>query len=724
MGGGGAMRVLIVGGGIGGMATAIALAQAGLVPVVLEQASELNELGSGIGMHANAMRVLTALGADEFVRRSGVRIDSGEWRRIDDGERIFVQEFSAMADRYGDVYVCMHRADLHESLWRLVPSEQIRLDARVVAVEEDDDAVTVRLQTGERVRGDVLVAADGLRSTVRTLLFGEQQARFTGVAAWRGLIAAERMAPGYAHRIVTWPGRGRHAMTYPIRPDLVTFNGFVPSEEIHREEWGPSGDLADLRRSFAGATADVLALIDLIDSALITPIYFRDPLPVWGTSRITLLGDAAHPTPPSAGQGGAMALEDAVTLAACLRRAGGAPGVPGALAEFAERRRSRTSAMLTAARINLGMFNEPDPIQMRARDGRLRGMLRLDPVGETMFGWLYGHDAVGAAAAPPAPAQTAARSAMARPEADRAFALWRDALTLEDRSRLWVGEREGYERFLQAACPPPARALIAELDCDGVPALRVVPPGGATDEGTVVVHLHGGGYTMGSARGATEVAARLAAAAGGWAFVPDYRLAPEHAAPAALDDAATAYRALLRRHAPSRIVLAGECAGGGLAVALAVALRDAGDRLPDLIHTVSPFADLTVTSASATSHRPADPWLSRDRLRILAASYVHDHDPSDPRLSPINANLHGLPPLLIHAAAEEALVDDARQLAERAAAAGVGVTLRVVPDSVHSFVLFEFLPETAVALNELAAHLAEATAVRNRGRTVTPRSPA
>jgi salicylate hydroxylase len=702
------MRVLVIGGGIGGMATAIALEQAGLDPHVLEQSPELTEIGSGIGMHANAMRVLSRLGAADLVRESGVRIDIGEWRRIDDGRPIFSQPFTDMADEYGDVYICMHRADLLESLVRLVPSERVQLSAKLVALEEHRDGVVAILESGEEVHGDLMVGADGLRSAVRTVLFGEQSARFTGVAAWRGLIPAAAMPPGFAHRIVTWPGQGRHAMTYPIRHNLVTFNGFVPSAEIHREEWGPSGDLNDLRRSFTGATGQVLALIDLIASALITPIYFRDPLPVWSTDRIVLLGDAAHPTPPSAGQGGAMALEDAVTLAACLRRADGPDGVPAALAEFAARRQGRTAAMLAAARSNLGMFNEPDPVQMRARDGRLKGMARMDPVGRTMYGWLYGHDAIGAAEAP-LPVHTSNGKAMERPEAQRAFDLWRGALALEDRSRLWVGEREGYERFLDETFPPPGDAAVRELDCDGVPAVRVEPPGGAREQSTVVVHVHGGGYTMGSARGAAELASRLAAAVGGWALVPDYRLAPEHAFPAALDDLAAVYVWLARRHNPRRIVLSGECAGGGLAISLVLRLRGSGDPLPDLVHVVSPFADLTAATARSRARRSTDPWLDPGRLQILAASYIHDADPAAPEVSPVGADLSGLPPLLIHAAAGETLADDATRLAEAGEAAGVDVTLTLVPDTVHSFVLFDFLPETATALAQLAA-LAERSA--------------
>ena len=375
---------------------------------------------------------------------------------MDSGQTIFSETYEARAERYGGVYtLCMHRADLLASLAGRVAAERVRLGCRLVAVKERRDGVVAVLDSGEEVFGDVLVGADGLRSSVRTALFGEGEARFTGFAAWRGTIPGAVMPSGFEHSFVMWLGPGRHAMTFPMRADLYTFNGFVPTTEILREEWGPSGDLEDLRRSFAGATAEVLELIERMTSALITPITFRDPLPVWGTDRIVLVGDAAHPTPPSAAQGAGQALEDSVTLAACLRRAGDLAGVPAALAEFAARRQGRTAAMLTAARINFGMFNEPDPVQMRARDGRLQGMLRMDPAGETMFGWLYGHDAIAAAEAPLRPS-SGRPEVMARPESQRAFELWRDAIAPEDRARLWVGERDGYTRFLQRVCPAPS----------------------------------------------------------------------------------------------------------------------------------------------------------------------------------------------------------------------------------------------------------------------------
>jgi salicylate hydroxylase len=362
--------------------------------------------------------------------------------------------------------------------------------------------------------------------------------------------------------------------------------------------------------------------------------------------------------------------------------------------------------MLIAARTNFAMFNEPDPVQRRARDGRLAGLERIDPDGESTFGWLYGHDAIAAAQAPP---PTLGACPLRRPAARRAWEAWRDALTVEDRSRLWVGEREGYARFLAREFPATAGTTVEEQRIGELRTLRVLPPGGT--DGPAVLHLHGGAYTMGSAAGALDLAARLAAAAGGWALVPDYRLAPEHPHPAALEDALAAHRSLTAQG--HEVLVSGECAGGGLAVALALALRDAGEQLPAALHVVSPFCDLTVGGAGAST--ASDPWLGRDRLRILAASYVHGADPATPLISPLFADLRGIPPLLVTAAEEEALRDDAVRLVDAARAAGVDATLELVPDSVHSFVLFGFLEEAArtlAAFGELARRVAPA-AVRS-----------
>jgi salicylate hydroxylase len=701
------MRVLVVGGGIGGMALANALERAGLDPWVYERASALTEVGAGLGLTANAMKAMGYLGAADWIRNRGVPVDGGEWRSIDDGTRIYRNHEAGMLERYGEQYVCMHRADLLESLVRLVPSERVRLDSTFVGMEETPDGVTAHFADGHEAHGDVLVGADGLRSTVRAQLFGEQEARFTEVVAWRGLIPDADMVEGFGDEIVVWLGPERHAMTYPVRDDLWAVNAFVPAAEIYQEEWGPSDDLDHLRRSFAGVHPDVLGLIDGISEVLVTPIYFRDPVPVWGTDRTVLLGDAAHPAPSSAGQGAAMALEDALLLAQNLRRAGGPAGVPAALRDYARRRFPRTSPMLVTARSNLAMYHESDPVQIRARDGRFVGMKRLDPLGETWFGWLYDFDPVAdaALAEPPAPRVP---PRMQRDVAQQAHDLWREALTFEDRANLWRGERAGYARSIASFSPAP-EGLPVHDDGDG---LRVVPEGARED--VVVLHLHGGLYCLGAAEGNAELAGRLARAVGGWAYVPRLRPAPEHACPAALEDALAAYRRLRAEHPDARIVVSGESSGGALAVGLAVAARDAGDPLPEALHAVSPFCDLTLEAASILEPAGPEPFCDRGRLRVSAASYLHARDPADPLASPVLADLQGLPPLLIQAAAGEALADDARALHRAAEEAGVDVTLELVEDTVHAFVLFAFLPEAATALERLADHAAAVGATPGR----------
>ncbi|HEY1669080.1 MAG TPA: alpha/beta hydrolase fold domain-containing protein [Trebonia sp.] len=228
----------------------------------------------------------------------------------------------------------------------------------------------------------------------------------------------------------------------------------------------------------------------------------------------------------------------------------------------------------------------------------------------------------------------------------------------------------------------------------------------------VVLHLHGGGYVMGSAELSAPLAGRLAEAAGGWSLVPDYRLAPEHPFPAGLRDVLAAYRWLACQYPLAPIILSGECAGGGLALSLALALRDhqtRGDarepaaRMPAGIHLVSPYCDLALSADDLSPAADADPWFNRIALVQLAACYIHDTDPGEALVSPVRADLSGLPPLLIQAAEPEALFSTAEQVAARAGGAGVPVTFSPVADSVHSFILFDFLPEADRALTEFAA---------------------
>ncbi|MGH3206335.1 MAG: alpha/beta hydrolase fold domain-containing protein [Trebonia sp.] len=712
------MRVIIAGGGTGGLAAAIALRKAGIEALVLEQAAAFTAIGAGLGLYANAMKALSYLEADAYWRQTAARIDVSEQRGLSDDELITSSSLEPRASEYGEPYYCGHRADLLASLLMALPPECVRTGSRVVAFEETARDVRVQLASGEEVRGDLLVGADGLASGTRKLLMGEREARFTDVVVWRGLIPREKVPARYDAKIMAWFGSRRHVLLYPLRhdrhPDSVySLSAFVPATEVHRESWTASGDLADLHASLADACPALHDLLALMNEALITGIYFRDPLETWGADRVTLLGDAAHPAPPSAGQGAGMALEDAVMLAACLQRAGTGNERAG-LREYEFRRQPRTRRMLESSRVNLRNSQTSDPVQVLARNGYYRGLERLSPAGPPMQEWLLAHDPV--AAARQSPADFARNLAvpgnpLRRPESRRAFDLWRAALTGEHRAAGWLGERRGYAEFVRARLHPADGSVpTASVSCDGTQAVQVGQPPRETaaseSRAPVVLHLHGGGYVMGSAELSAPLAWRLAEAAGGWALVPDYRLAPEHPFPAALDDALAAYRWLARAYPRAPILVSGECAGGGLALSLALALRDSdgpATRMPAGIHVVSPFCDLALTAEHLDPAADTDPWFNRIALIQLAACYIQDTDPGRALVSPARADLSGLPPLLIQAAEPEALFSSAERLAGRARGADVPVTFSPVADSVHSFILFDFLPEADRALAEFAA---------------------
>jgi salicylate hydroxylase len=477
--------------------------------------------------------------------------------------------------------------------------------------------------------------------------------------------------------------------------ELVNLVGFVPAQEVQRESWVTSGDVEGMRRSFTGCCPQVSEIVAAVSEAFITGVFHRAPLERWTVGRATLLGDAAHPPLPFLAQGACQALEDAVVLGECLRGASAADA-PAALARYERLRRPRTTKVQAVAAAAERFWHQTDPVQIRARDGRFRGISRVDPFTETVWGWLYRHDpaaAVGDSDEPQGLATATDERRLQRPQARRAFALWRDALTPADHAGGWHGLRAGYERFLREHFPVPPGSVSRPLEGAPVPCLSLAPPGGS-QTARVALHLHGGGYMLGSAAASQELAARIAAALRGTCVMCDYRLAPEHPFPAASDDALSCYRWLLDEgHDPADIVLTGESAGGALAVVTAMRAREEGLPAPGAVHAVSPFGDLALTSASIDANEGRDPAVGRDLLTDLSGSYLQGHDPRDPRASPVYGDLTGLPPLVVHAAAEEALTDDAVRLAARARECGVKVELHLVPDTVHAFVLFGFLEE-------------------------------
>jgi acetyl esterase/lipase len=264
-----------------------------------------------------------------------------------------------------------------------------------------------------------------------------------------------------------------------------------------------------------------------------------------------------------------------------------------------------------------------------------------------------------------------------------------------------------------SAFPPPDDVSAKQGELGGVPVVTVETPG--IDPSGVLFYLHGGAYAFGSAADSVGLAADVARRVGARAVSVDYRLAPEHPFPAALDDAVAAYRALLDEGTPdAKIAFVGESAGGGLVAATLVALKDAGLPQPSSAAVFSPWTDLTVSGTSATGKTDVDPVLTPAALRTRVRDYLGERDPATPLASPIFADLTGLPPLLIQVGTHEILLDDAFRLASRAADHDVPVELQVWPEVPHVFQSF------AALLDDADRALLAAAAFINRNWLPTP----
>ena len=249
--------------------------------------------------------------------------------------------------------------------------------------------------------------------------------------------------------------------------------------------------------------------------------------------------------------------------------------------------------------------------------------------------------------------------------------------------------------------PTPDDVRVEQVDAHGVPADLLVPPG--VDGQRVLLYLHGGAYVASSPRSHRELASRLARAAGCAALVPDYRLAPEHPYPSAVEDAVTAYGWL--RAQGRRVAVAGDSAGGGLALALAQRLREAGQEQPAALALLSPWTDLLLTGDAVTQVQD-DLTLDADRLRGAGQMYAAGADPEHPELSPLHADLSGLPPLHIEVGTAEILLSDSTGLAKAARAAGVDVHLEAAEGLPHVFQVFATTPEAVASTDRVGAFLA------------------
>jgi salicylate hydroxylase len=388
------VRIAVVGGGIGGAAAALFLHRAGMDVTVYEQAAELAEIGAGIVVAPNMVRLMRELGVAGDLAACAVRLDAAwEFRRWQDGRVLFVQPMGEECERlYGAHCYVVHRADLLALLHRALPRSLVRLDHRCVAVEQTEHEATLTFTSGDggtiAATADAVIGADGIHSVVRQAIGSDVVARFAGMCAFRCLVSAD-LAPEMARRPVQtlWLGPGRHFVHYPISGGrLVNVVAFVPAGDWRTESWTADGELADLLAEFADWDTRVGQLIASATSTKRWAVYDRDPLAQWGRGRITLLGDAAHPMLPFFAQGAAQALEDAAVLARCLAGCT-ADSVSRALERYQRLRRPRASHVQLMSRGRELLNHLPDGPEQEARDARLAGG---QPLRENA--WLYGHD--------------------------------------------------------------------------------------------------------------------------------------------------------------------------------------------------------------------------------------------------------------------------------------------------------------------------------------------
>jgi salicylate hydroxylase len=345
-------RIAIIGGGIGGLAAALALLRHGFEVEVYEQSGELREVGAGIQIGANGTRVLHKLGLEQALRRTQVIPSGKEARLWSSGERWRMLDLGAIAvERYGSPHILMHRGDLHAILFQAmerIRPDVVRLGQRCSGLRQDGGGVELLFEGGASTQAALVIGADGIHSKIREALFGGDSAEFTGCVAWRGLVPMQRLPPRLARPAATsWLGPSGHVLHYPVRRgELMNFIAFVERSDWTIESWSAAGTTEELGADFRGWHADVHEIIRHVDVPYKWALWVRAPMPRWSVGRATLLGDACHPTLPFLGQGAVMALEDAYVLAECVKKY---PDPATALARYEHARRERTAAVVHAA---------------------------------------------------------------------------------------------------------------------------------------------------------------------------------------------------------------------------------------------------------------------------------------------------------------------------------------------------------------------------------------
>ena len=378
----GRLRAAIVGGGIGGLSAANALRRRGIEVTVFEQARALGEVGAGVFIYPNSLRQLERMGFGNGLAAVGAKVGRGsEYCRMDG--TVVGPILTTDSSRWNGMYG-MHRADLLNVLAEALPASSIRTDHRCIGIEQDEAVARLHFANGASLEADVVIAADGIQSVLQRHVVTPLPPEYSGVRAYRGLLARDRLRDWRDRTHQVWMGDGKHFMVFPVRSGtLLNYVGFVPTETETVESWSAPGDRDELAASFQGWDPWVTALLQKVETCFWWGLYDRRPLASWTNGRLALLGDAAHAMLPHLGQGANQAIEDGVALAVLLENCGHAE-VPAMLKRYEQLRRVRTDVVQAEARQN-GLRYDSRYANLEQRDREIKNAAEFRK-------WLYDYD--------------------------------------------------------------------------------------------------------------------------------------------------------------------------------------------------------------------------------------------------------------------------------------------------------------------------------------------